>query len=115
MPEALHRVAPETDPTASDTTVSSDATELLSVIGDEYARAVLRALGDDALPAREITDRVDASRATVYRRLNRLKNIGVVETSMAHDPDGHHRKQFQLAVDGLWFEFDDQITVDTER
>jgi DNA-binding transcriptional ArsR family regulator len=114
MPEALHRVAPETDPTASDTTVPSDATELLSVIGDEYARAVLRTLGDDALPAREITDRVDASRATVYRRLDRLTEIGVVETSMAYDADGHHRTQFRIAVDGLRFEFDDQITVDAE-
>jgi DNA-binding HxlR family transcriptional regulator len=115
MSKALHHVAPETDPTASDTTAPSDATELLSVIGDEYARVVLRTLGDNALTAREITDRVDASRATVYRRLNRLTEIGVVETSMAYDANGHHRTQFRVTVDGLWFEFGDRITVDTER
>jgi DNA-binding transcriptional ArsR family regulator len=115
MSDTLQRVAPEADPTASDATVTSDATELLSVIGDEYARAVLRAIGGETLSAREITDRVDASRATVYRRLRRLTETGVVETSTAYDADGHHRTQFRLAVDGLWFEFDDRITVDTER
>ncbi len=115
MAETRRHDAPEADLTASDPTVPSDASELLSVIGDEYTRAVLRALGDDALSAREITDRADASRATVYRRLNRLKKIGVVETSMAYDTAGHHRTRFRLAVDGLWFEFDDRITVEAER
>jgi DNA-binding transcriptional ArsR family regulator len=112
---ALHRVAPDHDPTAPDTTVPADATELLSVVGDEHTRAVLRAVCDEALPAREITDRVDASRATVYRRLNRLEEAGLVETSTTYDVDGHHRTQFRLAVDSLRFEFDDGVTVDAER
>jgi Fe2+ or Zn2+ uptake regulation protein len=45
------------------------------------------------------------SRATVYRRLNRLESAGVIQSSMVVDPQGHHRKQFSVVVDRMQLMF----------
>jgi DNA-binding transcriptional ArsR family regulator len=76
-----------------------DTDEFLSLVSDDYARRVLAALADEPLPARAVVERIDASRPTVYRRLERLEAAGVVESSMSVHPDGHHRRQFRVAVE----------------
>jgi predicted transcriptional regulator len=76
-----------------------DREAMLSLMSDEYARDILNVLGEEPLAARELVDRLDASRATVYRRLDKLESAGVVESSMSIHPEGHHRKQFRVAVD----------------
>lgn len=76
-----------------------DADGLLSLLDDESARAILKTISDDGLSAREIADRLGLSRPTVYRRLNRLEEIGAVRASMAYDPNGHHRKQYRTTLD----------------
>ena len=74
---------------------------LLSLLGDEYTQAILSAMGDDSVPAREIADCADVSRPTVYRRLNRLEAAGAVETVMTVDGDGHHRQAFRVTLTEL--------------
>lgn len=83
-----------------------DAEELLCLLSDEYARSILRTIGDDGLPARRIAERLDLSRATVYRRLNRLEDAGMVETAMAYHSEGHHRKHYRAALDEVLLSFD---------
>lgn len=80
---------------------SVDAEQLLTLLGDEYTRAIIDALGTESLPAREIAARAGVSRPTVYRRLDRLEAAGVVEPTMTVDPDGHHRQAFEIVIDGL--------------
>ena len=80
---------------------SVDTEQLLRLLGDEYTRAVVDALGSESLPAREIAARADVSRPTVYRRLDRLETAGVVEPTMTVDPNGHHRQAFELTIDGI--------------
>lgn len=80
---------------------SVDTEQLLTLLGDEYSRAIIDALGTESLPAREIAARTDISRPTVYRRLDRLKDAGVVEPTMTVDPDGHHRQAFAVVIDGV--------------
>ena len=92
----------------------TDPDELLSLLGDEYTRQILSTLGEDALCARAIADRADISCPTVYRRLNGLVAAGVVETSMAIDRSGHHRKQFRIAVDDLEIRLDGELLVATD-
>ena len=41
------------------------------------------------------------SRPTVYRRLNRLTEAGLVESRMSLVGDGHHRQEFHLVFDEL--------------
>lgn len=97
----LQRPADTTRPNSEEPDTTLDADELLSLLGDEYAREILTTLGDQSLPARDIVDRSNMSRPTVYRRLNRLEEAGLVETRMSLHPDDHHRKEFQVVVEEL--------------
>jgi DNA-binding Lrp family transcriptional regulator len=76
------------------------------MLGDDYAREILTMISTDPLPAREIAERLGLSRATVYRRLNRLESAGVVQATMAYDPDGHHHRRFQADFDHLVLSID---------
>ena len=76
-----------------------DTDELLSVLGDDYTQEILTIIGEQSLPAREIAERLDISRPTVYRRLNRLESLGVVEGVMSIHSGGQHRKEFRVVLD----------------
>jgi predicted transcriptional regulator len=104
----IDRSAGATEPGIED----ADQETILSLMSDEYARGILDALGTGSLSARELINRMDASRATVYRRLDRLEEAGIVESSMEIHPEGHHRKQFQVTVDRVNLAFEpDGVTV----
>ena len=75
------------------------AAELLALLSDEPTRDILHALTDTAKPARALVGETDASRSTVYRRLDRLQRAGLVEGTMAYDADGHHREAFRATVE----------------
>jgi len=76
-----------------------DPLDVLALLDDEHARGILEATASRARPARELADQLDISRPTVYRRLERLEDAGLVEVSMAFDADGHHRKTFRATLD----------------
>jgi predicted transcriptional regulator len=97
-------IDPDADP-GDDPDQGTDNEAMLSLMSDDYARGILDALGEQPLPARELVQRLDASRPTVYRRLDRLESAGVVESSMAIHPDGHHRKEFRIVVENVQLSF----------
>jgi len=68
---------------------------------------ILQAIGDTAAPARDIAETVGVSRTTVYRRLDRLQEAGLVQTSMLYNPDGHHKQQYEVAVDRVHLDIGD--------
>lgn len=72
-----------------------ETSELLAILDDEYARDILEAAVGEAKAARELAEQLDVSRATVYRRLDRLESAGLVDASTSHDPDGYQRKRFR--------------------
>jgi predicted transcriptional regulator len=76
---------------------SSDA--LLSVLGDEYACRILRALSREPLRASTLAERCEMSRPTVYRRLDRLESVGLVAARRRVGSDGRERKRFRLRAD----------------
>ncbi|WP_415379443.1 ArsR/SmtB family transcription factor [Halosimplex sp. TS25] len=98
----------------SDTEPAVDGDRLLSILGDEYARGVLSALGDESLPARAIAERSGVSRPTVYRRLDRLERAGIVSASMAIHPDGQHRKEFRVVLDEVEISLPDETSGETD-
>lgn len=75
--------------------------DILSLLDDSYTREILVCLRDGPKPARSVVANCDCSRPTVYRRLARLEEIGVVSASVQYDPDGHHRKRFHLCIDKI--------------
>ena len=111
-PGAFGSVIDHTAPGTDRRTDDVDGRAILSAVSDEYARHILELLATRPLSARELVERLDASRATVYRRLDRLESAGVVTSSMSIHPDGHHRKEFRIAADGVRIQFDaDGVTV----
>ncbi|ERH11630.1 MAG: putative transcriptional regulator [halophilic archaeon J07HB67] len=80
----------------------------LELLSDDCAREILAVVAEEPTPARRISEQLDVSRTTVYRRLDRLEEAGLLDAQLAYDPDGHHRKEFALAVDQL------AVTVDTD-
>jgi len=99
---------------------SIDTEELLALLGDEYTRKILSTVGEESLPAREIANRSEISRATVYRRINRLEDVGVVEEVMSIHPEGQHRREFRIAHDRIELslvdrEVSDQADLDSSQ
>lgn len=84
----------------------------LDLLDDEYAREIVTALGDGPMRGRELAATCEASRPTVYRRVNRLEAAGLVAAETTVDPDGHHCKEFRLVRDRLTVRIEDgAITV----
>jgi len=81
--------------------------EVLELLNDDHASEIIRRIHDEAKSARELAEECEMSRATAYRRLNRLDDAGLVDVGMTYDPDGYHRKIFELAVSSVSIELDD--------
>lgn len=104
------RSGPGRTPADASGDLSTD--ELLELLDAAYTRSILEAIRTEAKPARAIAEACGASRPTVYRRLNRLQEAGLVETDLKCDADGHHRTVFEAAFDSLTIEFtDDGLSV----
>ena len=86
----------------------ADSTELLDLLSDEYVREMLACLGESPQPAAAIADELGASRATIYRRLDRLTDAGLVRSTVSIDPDGHHRQEFRVAAETATIRFGDE-------
>lgn len=89
-----------------DDTSSTEPDQLssvLEVLGDRTSRRLLWLLGEagGALTARELADVCDASLTSVYRKLDRLTEAGLVEEEAEVDPDGHRRSRYRPVVDQI--------------
>lgn len=80
---------------------SINAQEALQLLADPIARDILQALSGMALSAAEVAEWSDCSRTTVYRRLDRLEEAGLVTTELTVDPDGHHHRTYHKRIDAL--------------
>jgi len=84
-----------------------DAEAALRLLSDDHARRVLDELDEEPLSARELAERLESSRATVYRRLNSLESAGLVRSSIDVRAGGHHRRRYRIAVDRVRLGFGD--------
>lgn len=99
-PQAASLPMETTDPTASPET-------LIELLSDSYVHEFLRAVRDEPKTARAIADESGASRPTVYRRLNRLREAGLVREQIEVSSDGYHRRTFRTTVDDVDIELGD--------
>lgn len=68
--------------------------ELLEALADEAVRAILAAL-ETPKTARELTEETGLPSSTVYRKLDRLVDIGFLEESTRVSPDGKHASEYE--------------------
>lgn len=83
------------------------ATELLDLFGDEYTRRVFEAVSEQPRGGRAVAEAAGVSRATAYRRLNDLRDAGLVTSEPRISTDGHHREQFAATARHLSISLDD--------
>jgi len=81
--------------------------ELLALLDDEYARAILAALTTEPMSVSELCTACDMSDPTAYRRLDRLHAADLVAEQQAVDPDGHHYKRYVATVEDVTVTFSD--------
>lgn len=112
-PHAGHPTAQQDGTADSITSASTEtAPPRMALLTDEYVRDILGVLGDEPKRGRNLTAACDASRSTIYRRINRLEAVGLVTAETSVDPDGHHCKEFRLVRDRLTVSVEDgSITV----
>ncbi|QCC51704.1 winged helix-turn-helix domain-containing protein [Halapricum salinum] len=71
------------------------ASEFLDLFGDEYTRQVFEVVAEQPRSGRAVAEAADISRTTAYRRLNDLRDVGLVRSEITLCRDGHHREQFE--------------------
>jgi predicted transcriptional regulator len=76
-----------------------DLATVVSLLDDECARAILVATSTAAMSATELDDDLDASLSTVYRRLERLDDAGLVVEGTRPRADGHHDTVYSADLD----------------
>jgi DNA-binding transcriptional ArsR family regulator len=113
-PETQSRPADRSRPVdrARDGEDDPSASDLFDLLGDDYTRRVLDAVAERPRGGRAVAEAADVSRTTAYRRLNDLRDAGLVATDMTVDEDGHHRERFEAVIDGVDVTVaDDEIVV----
>lgn len=90
---------PSVDDAESPAAKPPESGDLLELLSDECSRNVLACLGGFPRSARELAEELGASRATIYRRLDRLTEAGLVSSTVSIDADGHHRQQYHVAAE----------------
>jgi biotin operon repressor len=76
-----------------------DPPDVLAVLEDEYAQGILRATHSTAMSAPQLAETLDASRPTIYRRIEELQKLDLLTEGTQMDADGHHRNVYQSRLD----------------
>lgn len=74
---------------------------LLALLEDDHARAILTATSVEPMSAAELSDHCDVSQTTVYRRVERLVDAGLVAERTRPRADGHHDTVYVARLDEL--------------
>jgi DNA-binding transcriptional ArsR family regulator len=92
----------------------ADAAAVLDALGDAVSREILTAAAGTPVTVEELAMACDVSESTVYRRLDRLNSLGLVERSnpLVSDAKGAYR----TTMHGLYVAVDDAgIAVETDE
>lgn len=97
--------------------VSEDcpAEEIFALLHDDYARAILLATSTRPMSASTLSEECDFSVTTVYRRVDRLVDCGLLRERTQVADDGHHYSVYEARVDHLDVDVDDgELSVSME-
>jgi predicted ArsR family transcriptional regulator len=106
---SVHRTPTSKQRPDSTRDVDLSTTELFELFGDEYTRRVYDAITDRPRSGRAVAEAADVSRATAYRRLNDLRDAGLVRTEMMLCEDGHHKERFETVATSISLSLGDGI------
>lgn len=80
--------------------------DVFDVFGDSLARRILVLASDRPLSADELADQFDASRPTIYRRLNALIDYDLLRKQQEINTDGNHYQVYETTLKRVTFEIE---------
>jgi predicted transcriptional regulator len=80
-------------------TEEMDVATLGSLLADDCARTILKATAQEPRSAAALEERCEASKTTVYRRLDALESHALLEVKQRPDERGHHHKVYAASLD----------------
>jgi DNA-binding transcriptional ArsR family regulator len=81
--------------------------EILDTIGDEKARDILGAVSEEPCSAKELSEALDISLPTVYRRIELLQEHELVKTNTFVADDGNHYDVYESNFDSTVIRLED--------
>lgn len=92
-----------------------DPETVFEVLGSELVRRILALAEMHPCSADQIAEYCDASKPTVYRRLNVLQEYDLLVERHAVDDDGTHYKTYETALESICFRVEEgRFEVDIE-
>lgn len=82
------------------------SSELLDALGDKKTRHCCRVLNEGERSAREVSELTGYSLPTVYRRLNTLRQTGLIDSRTRIDPGGDHYETFRTVTERVVVDLD---------
>lgn len=84
--------------------------ELLDALGDDVSRDVLVSCNRAPMTAEELAENCDVSESTIYRRLESLSNLGLIERTQRVDAPS--KTCYETVIDGLSIHVGDSLRVE---
>lgn len=85
-----------------------DVKTIGALLANPTARTILRETNHQPMSARTLSDHCEASRPTVYRKLDELRECGLLVERTQPDPDsGHHRTVYATNLERIVVNVDD--------
>ncbi|WP_226010108.1 winged helix-turn-helix domain-containing protein [Halomicrobium salinisoli] len=77
----------------------ADLADVVGLLDDEHVRSILVATSAEPLSAKELGERCDVSVSSIYRRVDELRDIDLLEERTRPRSDGHHETVYVSALD----------------
>jgi DNA-binding transcriptional ArsR family regulator len=87
--------------------MDDEVAQVLDTLGDEQARRVLLELADDSCSAKQLSDRMDMSLPTIYRRIEELRKLDLLGSKTVVADDGNHFEEYECTFDSTLISLED--------
>jgi len=77
----------------------ADLADVVALLDDEHVRSILVATSAEPLSAKELGERCDLSVSSIYRRVDRLRRLDLLEERTRPRSDGHHETVYVSVLD----------------
>ena len=97
---------------------SWDPSDIFDVLASEDVRRILVASSVQPMSAKELAEICDRSLATVYRRVNVMKEYNLLSEELTRDPDGTQYNEYRSDLNEITISVEDgqlDVDVDIER
>ena len=95
---------------------NSQSAALFELFADDYSREILLAADEAPQTAKELSQRCDASLATIYRRISTLQEHDLIRVHSTVGSGGEHKQLFETTIETLHVAISDgelELSVET--